>query len=1036
MKRFDFINQKISISSVTALLKALLVGLLFGESYYFSKTVYSNLKEYIDKGNHECLAIWLGIVFSLIALGYLFVRKDIWKEEITKISRSFRLDIGIIFLAGLFASISVHGIGTKFYQSTVPKLDPILVFFILILPILIGVALTIRALQINLSKKEEKKPFFISDIEGDDREKDHLGYVGLATKFADRVCNGDSKESMVFGIDAPWGIGKSTFINYCIKTWEEKKYADKIAVYKFSPLRYEDQDKLLEKFIDGLIVTIQKSSFIPEIRPLVSKYSRLIKSKGSFSFFGLEIELPSGSHTIDDVFLDLETALKDSNKKIIVVVDDLDRLTFSAIKDVLYAIKKSFTLSNVSYVLCYDTENIGVFDEKNNDVEKIREFLEKFINVKITLFVDSEMLEKFISDSSKVVLGVDEWLYQSNTQLALKGLREILQSPEYYNYVPFIGDLRKIKRYINILKLFELENIDHGNSDLNAQDLTHLLLIYINYPNIFRKIYNAETSNRKGFFSAVIKYDDYYPEDEAPQSARNSIGENQFRNSTLYRDYLNENSITKEQRFLLEKVFTVSKRLSTTEIDNVPPDIKYTYACFNGGSPWSGGRNLETYLHVIAKSKKPERRGQYTFYLNTKDEIKNGTSIEDVFAKPEFSVSAGESSHQQLWKIIVSTAHEFDPQIGSKLINYLLDHITDYSFFTNEKIGVGLRDDLDYFLVKLLDATGWSDPDGTHGANTEENIKEIAEWIFGEERHAGSGVLEILCKDNRGIIGFYDLMAFRLFCSADRGGDIFNLTRALSKHGNPSAPTEGSTQVIAIEEMREISQKIFALFKTQYIAPCKNIFNLIEDLTLADFAGKYFDYIEQQVKEGKITEKEKDLHIASLKSRMKSFITYQLGNTIISSGVGCGYYDETGEADEKGIATAINDYMFDICFNPEIDIRNYEHFLDYLLINFASVFASRKGRDYIPHIDEFTKVIDRTKLVEYWRTHSTAIKALNLEQKEKMINTGNYIATYAEDLKEVFIVLDKALEDANAAQLAPVVNTQPEILPPPTSKTE
>jgi hypothetical protein len=89
--------------------------------------------------------------------------------------------------------------------------------------------------------------------------------------------------------------------------------------------------------------------------------------------------------------------LANLNKKVIVVVDDLDRLGFSAIKDVLFAIKKSFTLPNVSYVLCYDTENLIPADE---NVDKIMEFLEKFINVKIGLYLDAETLRRFVTESA------------------------------------------------------------------------------------------------------------------------------------------------------------------------------------------------------------------------------------------------------------------------------------------------------------------------------------------------------------------------------------------------------------------------------------------------------------------------------------------------------------------------------------------------------------------------------------------------------------------------------------------------------------
>ncbi len=102
--------------------------------------------------------------------------------------------------------------------------------------------------------------------------------------------------------------------------------------------------------------------------------------------------------------------------------------------------------------------------------------------------------------------------------------------------------------------------------------------------------------------------------------------------------------------------------------------------------------------------------------------------------------------------------------------------------------------------------------------------------------------------------------------------------------------------------------------------------------------------------------------------------------------------------------------MFGVCFDPST-LENAEHFTDYLLRNFASVFASARedGRNYIPHINEFTKVLDKVKLATYWQTHSATIKAMDLHKKEKTLYVGNYTATYAEDLLPVFKVLDDYL---------------------------
>ena len=223
------------------------------------------------------------------------------------------------------------------------------------------------------------------------------------------------------------------------------------------------------------------------------------------------------------------------------------------------------------------------------------------------------------------------------------------------------------------------------------------------------------------------------------------------------------------------------------------------------------------------------------------------------------------------------------------------------------------------------------------------------------------------------------------------------------------APTEGNTAVIAKEEMRIISQKIFALFKKRYIDQNKNIFDEIVGLTLEDFASESKNFIDKKVKDGTITTEQVQDRVAIQKSITAGFIVYQLTNDFISSGVGCGIYDETGDSDSQGIKLVMNEYLFNICFNPEVSSENAQYFIDYLLRNFASIFGSGSGRDYIPSISEFTKILDEEKLADFWKTHGHTIKGLNLQNSEKIVQAGNYIATYKEDIEPVYKILDDHL---------------------------
>ena len=1022
--RESLTDLRIITANLSVFIKAIFLGFLSTEIWFFSTTIANQINDWVLTKNYENGALVICLIYLILLVAYLLIRGAF--TDIKKIIRSWRIDILVAFCFGIWLSVAWGGFLLGWYSTLIISLNIEQLLTIISTPFVLGILVIVKSTFWN---KKETESSFVVDLELEERKDDLLNFTEKANIFAERVYNGGSPDSFVFGVDAPWGIGKSTFINFCKEYWKEK-HNDQTIVYKFSPLRYSRATNLLEIFIDGLIHAIQKDSFVPEIKPLISRYSRLLKEVDRFSLFGFSLPTLTVDYTADEACDDLSAVLKHFNKKVIIIVDDLDRIGFAELKDILFVIRKSFILPNVSYVICYDTDNIGILEAESPNIEKISEFLEKFVNIKISLYLDREDLAKYVSENLDKAIAT-KLLDPLPIRQAIGGLLDIYKSPTYHKYLPFIGDVRKLKRLINTVVMFELETTDFKNSDFDKRDLIHLLLIYIHYPSVFRKIYDTETKGGRGFFSLVIPHEDGYPEDEK-SPGRSSSSDSTYKNSTYYQEYINQFPEGSRQRFLLDQVFNVDIRLKNTDssrfpngdsyarIDSVPEDVRTSLACFNGG--WTNGRNLETYLSLIVESSKPENIGQHKFYANWKDQIADGSiTIENAFADPKFGYDKGEDTRSKLWRILVNNARGLKQEVATALIVHLLENAPDYSLLEVPTIGIGLRHDMDYFLTRLLNDAGWTDESGKHSGNTEENIEEIAEWVFGEGRHAKNGILAKLSHADRGVLGLHDLMLFRLFCSSDRGGDIFDLSRALSKHGDEKAPTQGDTRVIAQEEMREISQKVFGIFKTQYIDPNKNIFDEIETLQLAQFAGKYGDYLESKIKAGVVQRADIDKQVAELKTRVVSFIIYQLGNDLISSGVGCGFYDPEGKEDKHKIKDIINNYLFNLCFDPAKN-ENVEHFIDYLFRNFASVFASARkdGRAYVPHINEFTKVLDKAKLATYWQTHGVAIKALDLDQKDKSVFVGNYVASYKEYLPMIYKVLDDHVQETQTVTPAVV----------------
>ncbi|MEJ1959747.1 MAG: hypothetical protein WDM70_10275 [Nitrosomonadales bacterium] len=207
--------------------------------------------------------------------------------------------------------------------------------------------------------------------------------------------------------------------------------------------------------------------------------------------------------------------------------------------------------------------------------------------------------------------------------------------------------------------------------------------------------------------------------------------------------------------------------------------------------------------------------------------------------------------------------------------------------------------------------------------------------------------------------------------------------------------------------MREISQAAYQIFLKQYIEQNINIFEAVDDLSLNDLAGKSMEFISRKIESGNVKQEQIDELVAIAKSTVKGFIIYQLGSAIISSGVGCGYYDEEGNKNQHGIAAKMNDYLFSFCFNPEKNQSNYERFLDYLLSIFEHTFGDGyNGFSYVPNIGAFTKVLDGERLKAYWKQNRNSILGVDFTLKEKSIRTYNYVATYGKDLSSVYRVLD------------------------------
>lgn len=908
---------------------------------------------------------------------------------------SFRIDLLLALCIGVWANELISPLLTNVH-TTLLGADPYWTPAVLLFLCAMLLSPLVRQ-YLPRTKNAIQQLYFIADEEIRDRKEDVLASEAQAKSFAETVLASGAHAGLVFGVDGPWGVGKTSFINLAERHWASAE--DRAIVCRFEPLRYASEPDLADRLIRDLSAAIQREVFAPEFRPAASRYSRLIKGKADISFLGFKLSVEPSQETVDELLDDIDEVLRRIGRRVIIVIDDLDRLDAKTTNSVLFATRRTFKLSRATYVLCYDTEILaGSHDEGS----RAREFLEKFVTVKLSLFVDSSGIRDFLqrdwqSEENKLVSIPSDTMVSLGS--VLNELANIIDGSLAPSYMPFVGNLRKVKRFVNAMLLMQLERSDLGRTDFNKRDLINLILLHLTYPGLFRLIYAEETEGRCGMFSV-----------------RRIGGQPDFANSAKLSVLLIEQP--EPAAFLLRQLFDVAT-LQLPARSDVEEAVLATRACFNEQS----FRNLENYLKLIVRFSTPEPQQTFILYHNAVEQARKGVPIVAILESRDFQLEFGQHAHDQFWRVFVNQSYDLTPAVANDAISTLVEYLPRYSTVADGDRG--LRQRSIYSLMRLLDRAGWGRTVGKRLTNSAENIVEITWRIFGEHNYEGYGLLERLVGEDRGVLGWNDLMLFRLQCSADRRGQLNNLHSALIVHEDLTAATTGWVDQLTLMAMRRLSQTIVEFFKRAYIDIGRNFFAEVDSTPDKAFFGDAFSQSDESAAiEGNSLARS----ISSARYSLKSFVIYQLcnSNPPNGSGVGCGYYDMNGDKDGGGIARLMGDYVFGFCFNPEISENNIFHFIDHCLANLSnSFFMGGDEEGYIPSKAGLIGGFDPMTMGRYWAQHRELIRVKLESFKERQVLTSKYTASYGEDLDGVFSVLnelaDEAMEEAQDVGPIPTI---------------
>jgi predicted KAP-like P-loop ATPase len=241
----------------------------------------------------------------------------------------------------------------------------------------------------NADQPQEKPPI---DAPITSSADDDLGRAPVAHDFAESIRELDASEGLVVGILGPWGHGKSSFINLMR---EQFSTTPALTVVDFNPWMFSGSDHLVNFFFTeiGAELSVSNKSRFGKTADWFAKYAGLLKPVSQFipipgagiigEAAAAVVQGVAETTNVDRSAMKLREEITKElsalEQPIVVVIDDIDRLTTIEIREIFKLVRLTASFPNIIYVLAFDRERVE--QALSEDGVPGRAYLEKIVQL-------------------------------------------------------------------------------------------------------------------------------------------------------------------------------------------------------------------------------------------------------------------------------------------------------------------------------------------------------------------------------------------------------------------------------------------------------------------------------------------------------------------------------------------------------------------------------------------------------------------------------------------------------------------------------
>ena len=310
----------------------------------------------------------------------------------------------------------------------------------------------------------------------------------------------------IVAVTGKYGDGKTSFLNLAIGELKKSEEIEIPMIVRFSPWLAGDSNALVLSLLNSIVAEIERKFVVPGLRGDASRYARTLLSVVSRTERLKDlIAEPSQEGRIDA----LVNRIAKVRRRLLVVLDDLDRTEAKELETVLKFLRGSDKLSNITFLCAFDKNELALILKETRPHQDTKTFIEKFFPVEFELpQVEPTQLQDLFFKGIARILERNAIPHDN----LLKSIEEIWDRGGSL----YIRNLRRIKLFLNKIG----RSLELIAREVNIEDFIRLELIRDIEPSLYEEIYRDRNHFWNGDFAIETWYKGPYLGEEAAEKDR------------------------------------------------------------------------------------------------------------------------------------------------------------------------------------------------------------------------------------------------------------------------------------------------------------------------------------------------------------------------------------------------------------------------------------------------------------------------------------------------------------------------------------